>query len=183
MFIFLSGWVSGAGVLPEAGSSAAIPGHMPEGKQPGASGAACRRCPLVRQIPVSTEHQTWMSSVHLPVHLLHQTCLFNRQRHCFMFRTLHSSLKLMWTCVLTRRTTKKWITNRPLLHFSTRMCCYSQWYHGHPMFEHGLPYADLWHWHVISTCNLSVLDGWSVIQPSPRTWQKKGNTKKGLLMM
>lgn len=40
MFIFLSGSVPGAGVLPEAGSSAAVPGEMPERKQPGASTAA-----------------------------------------------------------------------------------------------------------------------------------------------
>lgn len=41
-FIFLLGSVPGTGVLPEAGSSAAVSGEMPEGKQPGAYTAACR---------------------------------------------------------------------------------------------------------------------------------------------
>lgn len=76
-----SGSVPGAGVLPEAGSSAAVPREMPEGKEPRASTAAAAACrgggQRLTGTPVPRKPQTWMSPVLLSVHLLYQTCLFN----------------------------------------------------------------------------------------------------------
>lgn len=76
VFIFFAGSGSGAGILPETGSSAAFPGEMPEGKETGASTAACRRGTSFYPKP-----HNWVSPFHLAIRLLHQTCLLNRYQH------------------------------------------------------------------------------------------------------
>lgn len=85
-FIFPSGTVAGAGVLPETASFATIPGEMPEGKQPGESAAACKEDRRLRRTCVPPQLQPQVSPVNVPVPAVHQACIFER---CVSFTILY----------------------------------------------------------------------------------------------
>lgn len=75
--IFPPGSVPGGGVLTEAGSSAAVSGEKPERKGPEVQMAACREHRPISRHPLSPNPQSSLSPVHIPIHLLYQTCFLN----------------------------------------------------------------------------------------------------------